>query len=152
MALARLTTRNLPLFVSRIEKLAPNTPPKWGSLSSTRLLAHFRIVIEMSLEEATFQDRSTWYSRNVMRVLAFHILPAWPKGSIKAPSEFTPESAGEFEEERAKCVAAFERFAKTAAATPNRKTMHVLFGSLTLDYWTFMHARHFEHHFQQFGV
>ena len=69
MALARHTTRNLPLFVSRIEKLAPNTPPKWGGLSSTRLLAHFRIVIEMSLEEATFQDRSTWYSRNVMRVL-----------------------------------------------------------------------------------
>ena len=152
MALARLTNDNLRIFVSRIEKLTPDTPPKWGSLSSTRLLTHFRLVIEMSLEESTFQDRSTWYSRNIMRVLAFHVLPSWPKGSIKAPAEFTPECASAFEEERAKCIAAFERFAKTAAATPKRKTKHALFGDLTLEYWTFMHARHFEHHFEQFGI
>ena len=152
MALARLTTENLPLFVSRIEKLAPDTPPKWGTLSPTRLLAHFRVVVEMSLEEAAYQDRSTWYSRNVMRVIAFHVLPTWPKGKIKVPAEFTPESACAFEEERAKCVAALERFVNATAAMPNRKTLHAMFGNLTLDYWSFMHARHFEHHFEQFGI
>ncbi|MCC6153854.1 MAG: DUF1569 domain-containing protein [Candidatus Hydrogenedentes bacterium] len=152
MALARLTSENLPLFVSRLEKLTPDTPPKWGSLSSTRLLTHLRLLIEMSLEETAFQDRSTWFSRNVMRVLAFHVMPSWPKGKIKAPTEFTPESPSEFEEERAKCVAAFGRFVKAAAATPNRRTLHVLFGNVTLDYWSFMHARHFEHHFEQFGI
>ncbi|MCC6796205.1 MAG: DUF1569 domain-containing protein [Candidatus Hydrogenedentes bacterium] len=152
MALARLTSDNLPIFISRIERLTSDTAPRWGSLSSTRLLIHLRLLIEMSLEETAFQDRSTWYSRNILRVLAFHVLPSWPKGKIKAPSEFTPESTAEFEEERAKCAAAFERFVRAAASTPNRKTNHVLFGGLTLDYWTFMHARHFEHHFEQFGI
>lgn len=152
MALAKLTADNLRLFTSRIEKLTADTRPKWGGLTSTRLLIHFRLLLEMSLEETVFEDRSTWFSRNVTRVLAFHVMPSWPKGKIKVPAAFTPESQSTFEEERAKCLAALERFAMAAAAEPSRKTPHALFGILTLNYWTFMHARHFEHHFEQFGI
>lgn len=152
MALAKLTRENLPLFAARIQQLTADTKPRWGSLSATRMLAHLRTLLEMSLEERQFTDRSTWFSRNVMRVLAFHVMPTWPKGKIKAPAEFTPESKASFEDERSRFLAAMERFTDEAAAHPQRKTAHTLFGRLTLEYWTFTHARHFEHHFQQFGI
>ena len=152
MALAKLTRENLPLFAARISKLTEDTQPKWGRLNAARMLAHLRTLIEMSLEERTFADKSTWYSRTIMRFVAFHVLPSWPKGGVKAPDEFTPDTGATFEDERARCLAAFERFVNAAADRPDRLTSHVLFGPLTLDYWTFMHARHFEHHFQQFGI
>ena len=152
MALAKLTQENLPLFAARIAKLTAETKPNWGTLTAARMLAHLRTIIEMSLEERAFEDRSSWFTRNVMRVVAFHVLPSWPKGGVKAPGEFTPETQATFDDERAQCLAAFERFTRAAAAQPARKTSHALFGPLTLDYWTFMHARHFEHHFQQFGI
>lgn len=152
MALARLTLENLPRFEARIVKLTADTKPAWGALSPAELMVHFRSVIEMSLEEKQFEDRSTWFSRNIMRVVAFHIMPSWPKGKIKAPAEFTPEARASFEDERNAFLAAMRRFVEAAAANPNRTTRHSLFGPLTLDYWTFMHARHFEHHFDQFGV
>ncbi|NUM52860.1 MAG: DUF1569 domain-containing protein [Candidatus Hydrogenedentes bacterium] len=152
MALAKLTRENLHLFNDRISRLTSDTQPAWGGLSATRMLIHLRTVIEMSLEERAFQDRSTWFSRNIVRYLVFHVMPSWPKGKIKVPAEFTPEPQDGFEGERAKLFAAFNRFVDAAAAQPNRKTPHAMFGNLTLDYWTYMHARHFEHHFQQFGI
>lgn len=152
MALAKLNRENLSQFKARIAKLSPDTKPQWGGLTPTRLLTHLRILLEMSLEEREFLDRSTWFTRNVVRVLAFHVMPSWPKGKIRAPDEFTPELGDAFEQEREKLLAAFDRFVEAAAAQPQRRTRHSLFGDLTLEYWTFMHARHFEHHFQQFGV
>ena len=152
MPLAKLTRENLPLFRDRINTLKADTRPNWGTMTATGMLVHLRTLIEMSLEEGTYKDYSTFYSRYIMRFVAFHVLRTWPKGTVKAPGEFTPESSSTFEEERAKLFAAFDRFAAAAAATPARRTRHSLFGSLTLRYWTFMHARHFEHHFQQFGI
>jgi oxepin-CoA hydrolase/3-oxo-5,6-dehydrosuberyl-CoA semialdehyde dehydrogenase len=152
MALAKLTRENLPLFVNRISKLTADKKPQWGSLSATRMLLHLRVVVEMSLEERPFPDKSTWVSRNVVRRIAFHVMPSWPKGKIKVPDEITPESNATYEEERALFLRSLERFTNAAAAEPGRKTLHSLFGKLPLDYWTFMHARHFEHHFQQFGI
>ncbi|MBX7259874.1 MAG: DUF1569 domain-containing protein [Candidatus Hydrogenedentes bacterium] len=152
MSLAKLTQENLPRFRDRINTLRADKRPNWGTMTATGMLVHLRTLIEMSLEEGTYKDYSTFYSRNIMRFVAFHVLRTWPKGTVKAPAEFTPESTASFDDERAKLFAAFDRFADAAATTPKRVTRHSLFGPLTLNYWTFMHARHFEHHFQQFGI
>lgn len=152
MKLAKLNQENLPRFRDRINRLTADKKPNWGTLTATGMLAHLRTITEMSLEEIPVKDYSTLYSRTIMRFVAFHVLPTWPKGKVKAPSEFTPDPNANFEEERAKFLAALDRFTAAAASSPTRITRHALFGPLTLEYWTFMHARHFEHHFQQFDL
>ena len=151
MQVTRLTSENLPLFKDRVAKLAPDTPRRFGELSPAGMMRHLRTIIEMSLEEIPAVDRSTFFSRNIMRVIAFHVLPTWPKGKIKAPAEFTPD-AGEFEQERQKLFAAFDRFADALRRDPERSTLHPLFGRHPLRYWARLHGRHFEHHFEQFGI
>lgn len=151
MQVKRLTSENLPLFKARIAKLAPDTPRQFGALSPAGMLRHLRAIIEISLEEVPAIDRSTFFTRNLMRVVAFHVLPTWPKGKIKAPDELTPDP-GEFEDERQKLYAAFDRFTDALHREPDRATLHPLFGRHPLRYWAHMHGRHFEHHFEQFGI
>jgi oxepin-CoA hydrolase/3-oxo-5,6-dehydrosuberyl-CoA semialdehyde dehydrogenase len=151
MGFSRLTAKNLPRFQQRIGGLTADNPRKWGTMNAAGMLRHLRAVIEMSLEEVPVKDTSTFYSRTIMRVVAFHVLPTWPKGKIKAPSDFTPK-ADSFEDERKRFLAALERFVEAESSTPNRVTLHPLFGRHPLTYWAHIHGRHFEHHFEQFGI
>ena len=152
MPLANLTQSNLPRFIERIDRLSADTKPKWGEMDSARMLAHMRVIVEMSLGEGGHGDHSTWWQRNVVRPIAFSVLPTWPKGKIKVPERYTPVSDATFEEERAKLYEAFRRFTEALERDPTCVNPHALFGPCTLKYWSRMHARHFEHHFQQFGI
>lgn len=152
MRLLKLTEQNLPTFTDRVMNLKPDTPGKWGKLDVSGMIRHLRFGVEMSLAEIPIEDHSTFFTRNVMRPIAFHVLPTWPKGKLKVPEHLTPKPDGPFSEERDKFLAALARFTATAAKEPQRVTVHEVFGPLTFEYWTFFHARHFEHHFQQFGV
>jgi oxepin-CoA hydrolase/3-oxo-5,6-dehydrosuberyl-CoA semialdehyde dehydrogenase len=103
------------------------------------------------LEKLTEQDRSNFLSSTIFCFLVFRVMP-WPKGKIKAPEAFCPPPEGDFDTERNKLLEAIREFIATAEREPRRKTLHPMFGRQTLKYWSLMHGKHFEHHFQQFGV
>ena len=116
------------------------------------MLRHLRGAIELSLGELELPDQSTFFSRNVLRHIIFQPWMPWPKGKIKVPDALTPTQVGECAEEHQNLAEAMRRFVVEAEREPARIGRHMMFGPMTLKEWQRAHGRHFEHHFQQFGV
>lgn len=151
MQVRRLTSETVEIFKNRVNQLTADSPRKWGTMSAAAMLRHLRHLLELSLSEVEVKDQSNVFTKYVVRPIAFHVLPDWPKGKIKAPDHLTPK-AEDFDQERQKLIAAFDRFVDAVSKSPDKMALHPLFGSYPIHYWAFLHGRHFEHHFRQFGV
>ena len=139
-------------YVKRLKALEPDRRPEFGRLTATRMMRHLRHTVEVSLGEVAEEDRSNFFTREVFRLLFFHLVTRWPGGKIKAPDNWTPEPEGDFAFEQKKLIEAMERFADSEKCDPHRKTVSPLLGPITLDYWRNVHGVHFSHHFRQFGL
>jgi len=146
-----LSSKHKQYFIARIGALSPQSKRQFGTLELERMVAHLRLSLEASLGEVDLEDSSTFFKRHVMRPLVFTIIP-WPKGTIKVPDYFTPPAKKNFEEERKDLFETLERFVQTAEREPARKTVHPLFGPMTLRFWQTAHGKHFNHHLEQFGT
>lgn len=152
MAIQFFTSENAELFKERLCNIQATDEPIYGEMTPTKMMRHLRFVFDLSLGKENAEDISTFFSRNIMRVLAFHWFTNWPGGKIKAPDYFTPESDQEFEQERDALFATIQEFIDQADQFPEKKTLSPLFGMLTLEYWRRLHGVHINHHCKQFGV
>ncbi len=151
LKITELQRETLPQYQARLAGISADSAPRWGRMSSADLFAHLRVTLECSMGEGYFRDNSNWFTRGPGRILFFHILP-WPKGRLLADEQFILATHEEFDAERAALGEALTRFIDQAEREPERKTISPLLGPLTLQYWRYIHGRHFEHHFRQFGV
>lgn len=120
-------------------------------MSPAKMIAHLRRTLALSMGEHPAEDRSIPLLRRGMFWLATRGLP-WPRGHLPAPADWTPEPAGDLQTELDHLVADMQRFARQADRTPRRRSVHTLFGPLTLDDWARLHGRHIEYHLRQFGA
>lgn len=152
MALRFFTREHAAHYRDRIGRLAPDAPPRFGTLSPTEMLAHLRFTFALSLGEESARDQSNLLTRTLIRWIFFHLVTTWPGGVIKAPPAFTPEPAGEFEAERIRLLDAMDRFLDALDREPDRRTLSPLLGPVTLRYWSRIHGIHLRHHLRQFGI
>lgn len=152
MAVNLLSASTREQFVARLQKIGPETPRQWGTMSPAQMFAHLRRTIEISLAEVEVKDESNFLLRNVLGPLAFSGLFQWPRGKMKVLPVFLGSPDGNAEEEKRKLIAAVDRFVAAAEAEPARKTLHAALGWMTLDYWKKVHGIHTDHHLRQFGV
>jgi hypothetical protein len=150
MGVKPLNSANLGAFVARVGALREDSKRRWGSLRPAAM--HLNITTELSLGDIHAEDRSNMFSRLIGGRLVYHALFPWPKGKIKVPPEYTPETNHSVDEERTRLVAMLTRFVETAEREPQRKTRHPMFGLFTLKYWQHVHGKHINHHLDQFGV
>jgi len=139
--------------MDRINRITPETQLLWGSMSSARMLRHLRLAFEASLGEVVVEDRSNFFTRNILAFIVFHLWTNWPKGKIKVPDSLTPEPDGDLDSERRKLIEAGDRFLDALEEDPNRLGgAHPMFGRQRISSWSLMHGVHMDHHLRQFGV
>ncbi|HLX60295.1 MAG TPA: DUF1569 domain-containing protein [Planctomycetota bacterium] len=151
MPMLPLSAANLPEFERRIHAVRPDSARRWGSLEPAAMLNHLMYAVKLSLEEVNEKYIGNFATRHIVRRIAFHTPLPWPKG-LKTPPSFTQAPSVPIDEIRAQLLDKMKRFTETAAREPNRKTLHPMFGMLTLRYWQRVHGKHFNHHFTQFCV
>ena len=146
-----LNADTLDAYIARVNAIHSPDQRLWGALDPAPLMAHLRRTFEIALGEYVGEDISNWFSKSVMKWMAFHVLP-WPKGKLKAPAEFTPDADGELDAERQRAIDAMRRFVETAQREPDRIGVSPLFGPMTLRYWQHVQGKHLDHHLRQYGV
>ncbi len=151
MGVILLERATLAHYEARLGALRPDSARRWGSLTPIGLLAHLSRTFELTLEEVPATDQSIPVLRVALCFLAYRVLP-WPKGKIRVPEYFMGEAGADFEAERAKVWAAAERYFEALEREPARRTLHPLFGPMTLRYWRRVHGLHWDHHLRQFGL
>ncbi len=153
MKVTLLNSENLGAFVARIDALRPESKRLWGSLEVPAMVAHLNWVIDVSLGEVQVEDKNSFFARQIGARVVFTDGLKWPKVKIKAPPHFTPTTKNTLDEERARLIPRAKTFRrKPRNANRNRKTIHPLFGPLTLKHWQRAHGKHMNHHCEQFGV
>ena len=152
MDVTLLSPENQAVFLARIAALRADSPRRFGTMTPAAMLAHASHTIAMSLGEVLFKDSSNFITRRRwFVVLTFRYMP-WPEGKIKAPPVFFPERVGDFEAERARLIAAIERFLAALRRDPHGLGFSPMLGGQPLTLWRLIHGRHLDHHLKQFGA
>ena len=136
-------------IISRIQKLQPDTPAKWGKMNVAQMMAHCQapFVVFFSEKKVKRGLASLLFGKVAKRKL-FSNKP-WPK-SLPTDKSFVIADERDFEGERNKLVDMINRFS-TDGLTITSNT-HPFFGHLSSQEWALFGYRHLDHHLQQFGV
>lgn len=121
-------------------------------MSLAQMLAHLRIVFEISLEEREAKDESWPFLTPVLYVLLFRLWTDWPKGKIKASRQFLDDSSHDSEAERARVIDAMRRFVERSNQEPNHLVLEPMLGRISLKKWQRVHGAHTDYHLKQFGA
>lgn len=148
-------------YKARLTKVGVDTERQWGSMDATRMLRHLRYVFQASMgEEDTHGQAAPGTailayipgSRHAMFYLVFKWFTNWPKGSLKAPGEWTPATDLSYDEEEKLLLQSMDKFVDELESTPDKTGFSPVLGDIPLTKWSFVHGAHSNHHLKQFGV
>src|SRR4030095_6566805 len=84
----------LERFDARLVRLTPETPRRWGTMTSHEMLCHLSdSFLGMLGERETSPARSSALHRQIVRFVALHTPLPWPKGVPTRP-EVNPHEKG----------------------------------------------------------
>jgi hypothetical protein len=139
---------NRRALLERLERLAPDTIPRWGKMNAPQMVAHLTSWARMAGGELTTKTIPVPLRYFPLKQLVIYWLP-FPKGVPTAP-ELIARGPTDWAAETAALRAHIGSF-----ATEDKKAewpLHPAFGKLTPRAWGVLCYRHIDHHFRQFGV
>lgn len=138
-------------FIFRLNKLASNSPPLWGKMSSAQMLAHCCEVTKEPLGEK--EIAMVDLDEKTRKLLLFDITKddaPMTKG-IDADEGSVIVGDRDFEIEKMNFIATIEKL-RTGSEIEFEGRFHPFFGKMTATEWPILTYKHLDHHFRQFGV
>lgn len=152
MARIDLDSTTLSEFERRVGAIDSSETRQWGTMTLAQMFAHLRITLEISLEERETVDESRAWLMPVLWLLLFRLITNWPKGRIKASSQFLDDSADDIEAERTLLIESMRRFVDRSVREPERIVLEPMLGRISLQKWQRVHGVHTDYHLRQFGA
>ena len=118
------------------------------------MLEHLTITVKLSTGRIKIPEFSPSEKQLEMKRLLLDTEMDFPKG-IKAPNDIgdLPELRHpNLDIAKEKLVQSLEEFEEKYKQKPDFKAIHPRFGYLNQEEWLRFHAKHFKHHFSQFGI
>ncbi|HSR49301.1 MAG TPA: DUF1569 domain-containing protein [Acidobacteriota bacterium] len=135
-------------IVSRLGRLTPETPRRWGTMNAPRMVAHLRDQMAHCLGDQTPTPVPGILRWSLLRHASIYWIP-WPKGRLKGPPDAFVTPPGDWSADIEDLIASVNRFAcrDIDGSWPD----HALFGPMTGRDWGYFCFKHFDHHLRQFG-
>lgn len=132
----------------RFERLDPEQPALWGSLTPPRMVAHLCDQMRMPLSNEPRAPMRVPTRYPVLRELFLYLLP-WPRGKVEAPAgAFDTDPTG-WAEDLARLSDLVDEYLNLE---PDRSWPdHPHFGRMNYRAWGAFCYKHFDHHLRQFG-
>lgn len=136
-----------------LEKLTPDTPPKWGVMSAQEMTEHLIHFYKVSLGEILVELYTP--EAHLPKYMEFLMSEKEFRENTKAPTELLGDeplplqygSLSEAIQKLKETVAQFVEF-----FDKEKKTLHPVFGNLNYEEWIRLHYKHVVHHLKQFGL
>jgi hypothetical protein len=134
----------------RIGKLTPRSERKWGKMTPDQMLWHCAESLEAGLGIRPYDD--TGFPKFFPKALVRWALlkGPWIKGRTPTAPGWVAKGQYDFEEQRKRLLAGVDvlvgRELKSSAAP------HPILGDVSIEFQSQLHARHLNHHLEQFGV
>ena len=136
-------------LLDRIARLAADTPRKWGTMNTPRMIAHLTDQMRHTLGDVHATQLPGIRRTALVRWLAIYVI-WWPKDRIQGPPEAFTTQPENWKSDRTALVTLVQRFAQRFPAGPFGN--HAFFGAMTPQDWGVFCYKHFDHHLRQFGV
>jgi len=143
-------------ILQRLEKLSPDSQPRWGILKSNQMLRHLIESNKITLGELETEDRSNLFTKTLIRYFILSSKVPSIKQVQKRPIQTVPEInvverqivTADFETERENYKKDIERIISArnfAAKSP-------IMGKMSREDWGKLTYSHANYHLTQFGV
>ena len=143
---------NIEVVLSVLSNLDDSKKPLWGGMSAQRMVEHLSDSVKVSngkleLELVTPEDKFD-------RMLAFldSDKPMAKNIEVSFAGKDVPLRHEEIELAIDELVEEWIDFEELFASEEGLKVPHPYYGPLNFEQWQRLHAKHFTHHFEQFGV
>lgn len=147
-----LTPEGKRAILDRLEKLAPDTPARWGSMKVNQMLAHMNDAHKIALGMKSAEDKSNFYTHNIMFPVAVYLLPSWPKGEKTAPELDQKQAGSKAKDFYTELEFLYKMMDILEEREESKLQPHPMFGRLSKKQWSDLLYKHFDHHLRQFGV
>jgi hypothetical protein len=134
--------------------LNTDTPALWGMMNAQQMIEHLAFVVGISNGRFP-KEGNAEPERLAYRKMRFFEQDKPFAKSIKVAfisEEPVPVQFADIEASKRFLFSQLERFDDYFTEHPDLMPQHVVFGPMNFDEWIQFHARHFRHHFQQFGL
>lgn len=149
MARTIFNAADLDLLLARIDRLAPDAPARWGSMTAPGMICHLSDSVRVSTGEISAASKGRALANPVMRWLMAYVVP-FPKARAKTAPEMLTTRPSDWQADladlRAQLRTAADR-GPTAEWAP-----HPAFGAVSGKMYGVLIHKHFDHHLRQFGV
>lgn len=136
---------------ARVERLSPDAPAQFGTLTAPRMICHLIDAYRNALGENPTRWKKGVLSTPVMRWLILYVVP-FPKGKAKTARSFLATQPAEWAADVARWNELLTRIVAMGKKSAPRWDVHPLFGPLSTKDWGTLIYKHTDHHLRQFGV
>ncbi len=143
---------NIEVVLSLLSKLDTNAKPLWGNMSAQRMVEHLADALKVSngklkVEMVISEDK-------LDRMVAFLMSdkPMAKNIEVSFAGKDVPLRHDEIELAIDEVVEEWIDFEELFASQDGLKISHSYYGPLDFQQWMRLHAKHFTHHLEQFGI
>ena len=140
------------IYIDRLNKLTPETPRKWGTMSVDQVLAHLNVAYE-AIYEPDKHPKPNFISAFLMKTFVkSKVVSETPyKQNLPTAPMFVIKSEKDFELEKKRLIGFIQKTQQLGTSAFDGKNS-LSFGKLNAQEWNNMLAKHLNHHLDQFGV
>ncbi len=139
-----------------LAQLQPDTQPVWGLMTAQHMVEHLLLVVNLSIakfktpiEVVTPAEKLPKYKAALMGDFP---LPREFKAPMLPTDSLLPLRFAELETAKEALCKGIDNFFAYYEANPSATNPHPVFGECNFQEWQRFHAKHFTHHFEQFGL
>jgi hypothetical protein len=143
----------LQVLTDRLSRVRPDTPRRWGTLTSHEMLCHLGDACEMVTLERPRAQPVRVRQRRLVKYVWLWLPKQWPRGVPTNPMHdprVDGTRPGDFVRDRKRVLNALRTIA--AARAGSLEPGHGLFGTMTTRDWQRWAYRHTDYHLPQFGT
>ena len=149
----------VPINRSNIEsylaKLTEDLQPKWGMMTPQHMVEHFELQFRFGAAEkgdfeiATPAEHLDKYRETVFNHQPF---PHSHKHPLMKSDENEDLAHSDLATAKQKLIEAYDAYENYFKENPEARTKNVVFGMMDKFEWDLLSVKHFNHHFEQFGI
>ncbi|MBI1835681.1 MAG: hypothetical protein HYR91_00295 [Flavobacteriia bacterium] len=143
---------NIEAILEKLSHLSPESKAQWGNMNAQRMVEHLTEMVQVSNGKIKLQLEIP--EENIPKMQTY-LLTDKPmaKGIVVsfAPSD-VPHRNEELDLAIDELVEEWLAFEDLFEENPSLKILHAYYGDLDYVQWKRLHAKHFSHHFDQFGI
>jgi len=146
---------NRDTIETSLSKLSGDTKPIWGTISPQHMVEHLEYSLRIASGKNQYFEFST--PEKILEKLhdSLYNHRSLPK-NVEAP-QFLEKEIKKAQHEnlsvaKQKLLESYDEFTTHFQENPKTTTKNVVFGHLNKFEWDLFHTKHFNHHFEQFGL